>query len=151
MNQEILKALKKRGVTDIITLENKLQILAFALKSTSFDALNDKNLILAMPSIDKGGNSIKEVNEPLFLTQWLAAQDFHLYLTVATNARVLGIVKQADEVHLFSDIADTHYPVDYLILLYKFIDSERRYIEKEIRENYLGQVVNEDMKIIELY
>jgi len=151
MNNDIFSTLKGRGVSEILRLRHKIGELEDELKSPRLAIFEDKNVLVAIPNIDKFGNQIREENPSLFFSQWSAAHDLNIYLQKATRATALGVVKQVDDMQKFTYLCDEDFSIDYLVLLYEFTDLERGYIEKEIKRNQLGGVVNKDVQIIRLY
>ena len=151
MDKNILKALEIRGIWDTGILLNKISMLERKLSSPRLRALEDKHVLIAVPGIDKTGAPTIEENRSLFFSQWSAAHDFNIYLQVATRAIVWGVSKNVDDMRKYTYISGKGFSIDYLILLFKFIDSERRCLEDEVKKNHLGHVVNKDIQIVELY
>ena len=151
MNDETFSALKSRGISEILRLRHKIRVLEDELESPKLSILENKNVLIAIPSVDKFGNQIREENPSLFFSRWSAAHDLNIYLHVATNALALDAAKKVDGVEKFTYICGKDFSIDYLILLYEFTGLEKTCIEQEVKKNHLYNFINQDVKVIDLY
>jgi len=136
-------------VFETFKIEDKIEELKILVKSSKLGVFDDKHIIIVVPSFDESNRYIKKDDKELYLAQKSDAKWLSSFLINSTKAKTVEIVTDLHELH--SVVDSSSEPIKFVILLHEFIQHEKDYVIREMKEDYLEQKVNEDLQVIELY
>ena len=111
-------------------------------KSVNWEDFEHKNIVIAVPTYDESHRTIEIEDRELFVRQKKDAYILGHHIMLASQANLVRIITNADEVDDFVDHAREATAV--LILLHEFMDFEKKYIIEGLSEN------NPILKVIDL-
>lgn len=117
-------------VFEMFKVEEKIQELKELAQRCNLDVLNGANVVIAVPSLDESGRSIEMADKDLYNTQKKDAYELAEFIILDTKSCMIDIIfdaKKASEV-----LKLTSRPIEYVLFLHEFVDSERDYILKEL-------------------
>ena len=118
--------------------------LIASLDGLSFSTLNEKHVVIAVPTIDESGRNIKLFDKPLFLAQKEDAFILRQFLERKTKDAFIDIVTESADVRRMVKL---QIKVDYLILLHEFMQQE----EDKLIEALSTNADNSHLKVYRLY
>jgi|GEM_PF-1470326 len=118
--------------------------LLASLDGLSFSALNEKHVVIAVPTIDESGRNIKLFDKPLFSAQKEDAFILRQFLERKTKDAFIDIVTESADVRRMVKL---QIKVDYLILLHEFMQQE----EDKLIEALSTNANNNHLKVYRLY
>jgi len=118
--------------------------LVASLDGLSFSTLNEKHVVIAVPTIDESGRNIKLFDKPLFSAQKEDAFILRQFLERKTKDALIDIIAEPADVRR---IVQLPINVDYLILLHEFMQKE----EDSLIEALTQSTDNSHLKVFRLY
>ena len=118
--------------------------LVASLDGLSFSALNEKHVVIAIPTTDESGRNIQLFDKPLFLAQKEDAFILRQFLERKTKDALIDIIAEPADVRR---IVQLPINVDYLILLHEFMQKE----EDSLIEALTQSTDNSHLKVFRLY
>ena len=135
---------KNFGVFESFSVENKIRELKDLVRRCDLDVLDGADVVIAVPSFDESGRPIYTVDRDLYNTQKRDAYKLAQFIIMDTKSCMVDIILDANKAS--EALKRTSRPIEYVLFLHEFMDTERGYILDE-----LSKLPHGTPQAIELY